>query len=551
MRRNQPRRLSNFAAGAIALVVTVIAVYFGFTKAIPFQHHFTISAVFPTANNLRPASPVRIAGVNVGKVVAVQHLRPGEPGALVKMRIDDKGLPIHKDASFAIRPRIFLEGNFFVDVHPGTPSAPAVHDGETLRAPHTSTPVQFDQILTSLQSDTRQNLRTLLYEYSVGVGDGGSRGFNASIPYWLPAYKNSAIVNEATLGSHPHDLSGYIRGAGITAQALDNSPPAIQNLITDFNTTAHAFAVQQDNLSATVAELPRTLRAAEPALRSLNNAFPPLRRLIVDFRPAVRSSLPAINASLPFVAQARKLVSRPELRGLVADLKPTVPALAQLNAASVPLYGQVRAASSCQNQVILPWSQDQLVDPNFPTQAGNGNTTQLKVYQESVRYLPGIASESRTGDANQQWFRVLPGNGANIYNLTGLPAGAGGVFGATNLPLAGVKPGKVNRPPLKPTVACETQVAPNLSATQQAPPTKVMTTPNHTKLGDQGVALFTAQLVQQMRREALGAHPSSAQLRSMRATELKLDALATYIKAQILHGAKLGDQRHGFRGAGQ
>jgi phospholipid/cholesterol/gamma-HCH transport system substrate-binding protein len=137
MRRNQGRRLSNFAAGAIALVVAVLAVYFGFTKAVPFQHHFTISAVFPTANNLRTASPVRIAGVNVGKVVAVQHVRPGEQGALVKMQIEDKGLPIHKDATFAIRPRIFLEGNFFVDVHPGTPSAPVLHDGDTVRRTHT------------------------------------------------------------------------------------------------------------------------------------------------------------------------------------------------------------------------------------------------------------------------------------------------------------------------------------------------------------------------------------------------------------------------------
>jgi virulence factor Mce-like protein len=541
--------MSNFAAGAIALVIAVLIVYFGFTKAIPFQHHFTISAVFPTANNLRPASPVRIAGVNVGKVVAVQHLRPGEPGALVKMQIEDKGLPIHKDATFAIRPRIFLEGNFFVDVHPGTPSAPTLGDGDKVASTRATTPVQFDQILTSLQSDTRQNLRTLLDEYGTAVSDGGSAGFNASIPYWEPAYKNSAIVNEATLGQHPHDLSGYIRGAGITAQALDNSPPALQNLITDFNVTARAFAVQQNALSATVAELPRTLRAARPALAALNNAFPPLRRLVVDFRPAVRSSLPAINASLPFVTQARKLVSRPELRGLVADLKPTVPALAALNAASVPLYQQVREASSCQNQVILPWSQDELVDPNFPTRMGDGNV-QLKVYQESVRYLPGIASESRTGDANQQWYRVLPGNGANIYNLTGQPAGAGGVFGAATNPLQGVKPGKLNRPPLRPNVACETQVAPNLTAAQQPPPAKVMTTPNHTKLGDQGLALLEAQVLQVARQQVFGAHPTAAQTRTMKATQQRLAALTTLIRSQIGHGAKGGDAAHGFRGTG-
>src|SRR5256885_5481687 len=200
MRRNQPRRLSNFAAGAIALVVTVIAVYFGFTKAIPFQHHFTISAAFPSANNLRPNSPVRIAGVNVGKVVSVQHLRPGEPGALVKMQIEDKGLPIHKDATFAIRPRIFLEGNFFVDIHPGTPSAPTLGDGDRVTATRTTTPVQFDQILTTLQSDTRQNLRTLLYEYGTGVSDGGSRGVNRSLPHWEAAHKNAANVHGGTPG---------------------------------------------------------------------------------------------------------------------------------------------------------------------------------------------------------------------------------------------------------------------------------------------------------------------------------------------------------------
>jgi hypothetical protein len=180
---------------------------------------------------------------------------------------------------------------------------------------------------------------------------------------------------------------------------------------------------------------------------------------------------------------------------------------------------------------------------------GDG-TTQLKVYQESVRYLPGIASESRTGDANQQWYRVLPGNGANIYNLSGLPAGAGGVFGAATNPLQGVKPGKLNRPPLNPNVPCETQVAPNLTATQQPPPAKVMTTPNHTKLGDQGLALLEAQLLQGARRQLLGPHPTAAQANTLKATEQRLSALSALIRAQIGRGAKGGDAAHGFRGTG-
>ena len=75
------------------------------------------------------------------------------------MEIDEKGLPIHKDATLKIRPRIFLEGNFFVDLTPGTPSAPTLDDGDTIPVTQTATPVQLDQVLTALQSDTREDLQ--------------------------------------------------------------------------------------------------------------------------------------------------------------------------------------------------------------------------------------------------------------------------------------------------------------------------------------------------------------------------------------------------------
>jgi phospholipid/cholesterol/gamma-HCH transport system substrate-binding protein len=539
MRRGQKRRLSDFQAGVILTVAAAIVLYLGFTKAIPFRHHFTVNAVFRTSNNLRPDSPVRIAGVNVGKVVEVRHLHAGEPDVLVKMRIDDKGRPIHKDATFAIRPRIFLEGNFFVDLHPGTPSAPVLGDGDTVQASRTRTPVQFDQILTSLQSDTRGNLKTLLREYATGVADGGATGFNRSMTYWLPAYRSSAIVNQATLGTQPHDLSGYVKGAGAVAGALDDNPARLKSLITDLNATARAFAVQQGNLEATVAELPRTLRAARPALRSLNDAFPPLRRLVVDLRPATRSSLPAIEASVPFVAQARRLVSRPELRGLVADLRPTVPALARLNAASVPLYRQLRAASSCQNEVILPWSRDEIHDPNFPTHL-NGGTTQLKVYQEAVRPLPGLAGESRTGDANGQWYRILPGNGTNTYNLTGKSPSEGGVFGNSLFPLQGVNPGKLNRPPLRPNVPCETQVAPSLVSNPAPPPPKVATRGGGERIGGDAAALLIGTLRQQVRRQSM-PRPNAEERARLHSSDVKIEALRGRIEAQVRKGSSTAD----------
>ncbi|HEV2981554.1 MAG TPA: MlaD family protein, partial [Solirubrobacteraceae bacterium] len=52
----------------VLLLVLAVALYFGFTKRIPFKHGYRLNAVFSTAVNIKGKSPVRIAGVNVGKV---------------------------------------------------------------------------------------------------------------------------------------------------------------------------------------------------------------------------------------------------------------------------------------------------------------------------------------------------------------------------------------------------------------------------------------------------------------------------------------------------
>src|SRR3954466_13598609 len=155
MRRTRKPRLSFFQIGVIAILLAIAAAYFGFTKSVPFRHHYTVSAMFKTANNVKPNSLVRIAGVNVGKVTEVKLLHPGDPAAEVKMRLEKKGLPIHEDATFKIRPRIFLEGNFFIDIRPGTPSAPKAGDGHVFPVNQTSAPVQLHHALNPLPSPTR------------------------------------------------------------------------------------------------------------------------------------------------------------------------------------------------------------------------------------------------------------------------------------------------------------------------------------------------------------------------------------------------------------
>src|SRR4051794_6414879 len=116
------------------------------------------------------------------------------------MEIMDKGLPLHKDAQIKLRPRIFLEGNMFVDIQPGTPESPVLKSGGSIPANQTAAPVQFEAVLRTLQADTRKDLQTLLQQFAKGLDGGGAEAFNRSIKYWKPAYQYSSLANDATLG---------------------------------------------------------------------------------------------------------------------------------------------------------------------------------------------------------------------------------------------------------------------------------------------------------------------------------------------------------------
>ncbi len=105
---------------------------------------------------------MRIAGVNVGKVSSIK--REGNTG-LVTMEIETRGLPIHTDATVKIRPRLFLEGNWFVELQPGSPSAKTISSGYTIPVAQTADPVQLDQVLDALNTDTRANLQSFLINY--------------------------------------------------------------------------------------------------------------------------------------------------------------------------------------------------------------------------------------------------------------------------------------------------------------------------------------------------------------------------------------------------
>jgi ABC-type transporter Mla subunit MlaD len=119
-------RLADWKIGLIAIALTVLGFYLAFAKSIPFTGDgYTLKAVVQDAQGIRAKAPVRVAGVNVGEVITAEHLTDengdGVDAAVITMKLNDDARPIHDDATLQLRPRLFLEGNLFVDLKTGTP----------------------------------------------------------------------------------------------------------------------------------------------------------------------------------------------------------------------------------------------------------------------------------------------------------------------------------------------------------------------------------------------------------------------------------------------
>ena len=319
--RRRRARISNVAAGGIGVVLIVVICWVVFGGPIPFSGGgFKLKAVYTSQTELHLASPVRIAGVDVGTVTQIKHIGGNSPATLVTMSITGEGLPIHADATTNIRPRLFLEGNYYVNLQPGTPQAPALSSGATLSSPHNSGPVQLDRVLSALNSNARANLQTLLQGLGSSLNrvptaaqdasqDPSQRGLtagqslNESLKYSANAFKASAIVNQAFLGERPHDLSGAVAGTEKFFSGLAADQNALSGLVTTFNATMRALANRQQDLSDTIALLPGTLQATNSALGPLQASFGPTQRFAAAILPGVKQTGPTIAAGLPWLAQ--------------------------------------------------------------------------------------------------------------------------------------------------------------------------------------------------------------------------------------------------------
>ncbi len=389
------------------------------------------------------------------------------------MELKDKALPIHRDARIKIRPRTFLEGNYFVDLSPGEPSAPTVGDGDTIPLTQTASPVLLQDVLDVFKSNTREDLQKLLQGFGGALGgkplpgedqnqdlqiQGLTAGqtLNRALVYSPGALRGTAIVNRALLGTRPHDASKLVASLQLVAAALDSREEQLKDLITNFNDVTGVLANDQQDLRQTIRLLPGVLGAAVPAFDSLNASFPPTRALARELLPGVRELGPTINVAFPWIAQTRRLVSPPELQGLVQDLRRAVPPLAKTTRSSLQLLPQVNLVDRCALDVVLPTGERVINDPPFTSGIAN--------YKEFFQALVGLAGEGAGFDGNSYYTRVFSGGGSVPVRTSPLP-GTPQAFGNAVLPPQGTRPARPGSPPpYNSSVSCYRSDPPDLNS---------------------------------------------------------------------------------------
>jgi phospholipid/cholesterol/gamma-HCH transport system substrate-binding protein len=335
----------------------VILVAFGVTAYILSQERFhlpkwvpivgadfyKLNVEFQTAQAVVPGQgqTINIAGVKVGDVQSVQ-LKNGV--AVVSVNMDKKYAPVYRNAFVLLRPKTGLK-DMFLALYPGTKSAGALPSGGTIPVSNTLPDVNPDEILASLDRDTRDYLEILLasggeaFTDKPGHEGEASADLRQTFKRFEPTNRElDAIMSQ--LAQRSRSASHVIHNFRLISDELAQTDGTLGRFVESSNANFRAFAAQDAALREALGLLPGTLQVANTTLQKADklgitatSAFQDLRPFarglgpaLRDVRPFLRTTTPVIKNQLrPFTRIARPTVN--ELRPAAADLAVATPHL--------------------------------------------------------------------------------------------------------------------------------------------------------------------------------------------------------------------------------
>ena len=333
----QLRRYGIELAAVLALIVIAIPVG-AYVLAhqrlhFPWESEYTISAEFSSAQAVTPGQgqDVNVAGVKVGEIAGVE-LRDGR--ARVEMQIDPDQLPaVYSNAHLLLRPKTGLN-DMSVQMDPGNRPGHKLPDGATLPLANTQPVVNTDEVLASLDADTRPYLAMVANEGGRAL-HGRAPDLRAILKASEPTLAQTQRVTRALAARRValRRLVGNLRGL---TEATAQKDVQLGQLVDAADATFTTLAGREGDLRSALRQLPGVLASTQGALASGQTAAQQLRPTLSALRPAVRKLPGVLTGVRPLLREGTPIL-RDQLRPLVHkaaplanDLRPALDDLAAL-----------------------------------------------------------------------------------------------------------------------------------------------------------------------------------------------------------------------------
>jgi phospholipid/cholesterol/gamma-HCH transport system substrate-binding protein len=327
--RGQIRKHARDFAFIVGLVVLALIVggyvlsqeRFTLPRGVPLigSDFVTYRAALASAQSVTPGQgqTVQVAGVDVGEISKVD-LVGGH--AVVTMKIRRRFTPIYNDATALLRPKTGLN-DMVLQLAPGSSSSGVAPEGSTIPIRQTLPNVNFDEILQSLDADTRSYLQLLVGGGAEGLGGQGRR-LSGTLKRFEPTGQALAKLNGA-LARRQANIRRTIHNFSLLSRALGGKDDQLATLVDSSNRVFRAFADQDARLRQSLQLLPGTLSATDRGLTKAGALATELRQALGRLRPTARALGPTLRAVRPFLTDTTPVI-RDQLRPFSRDVLPTV-----------------------------------------------------------------------------------------------------------------------------------------------------------------------------------------------------------------------------------
>jgi virulence factor Mce-like protein len=329
------------AIGSVLIAASALVV-FGTGAATTPAGTYRVRAIFENAFSVIPGEDVKVAGVKVGKVDALD-VTPDQKAAVV-LRIDRAGFKdFRRDAECTIRPQSLI-GEKFVECTPTQPRADGAKAPPLLRrirsgagrgeyllpVSQTSRPVDLDLLANVVRLPERQRLSIILNELGTALAGRGPE-LRQAIRNADPALKETDKVL-AILGDQNQVLEDLATDSDRIMAPLARDRAKAADFVDKSSTVAAAAASRDTALERNIQRLPNFLRQLRPTmtrlgslsdemtpvLSDLDAVAPDLNRFVLQLGPFSRAADPALQrlGSASVVGRDALVKARPVVQDL-------------------------------------------------------------------------------------------------------------------------------------------------------------------------------------------------------------------------------------------